>query len=491
MSPTLASRCWLLLHAKEQWLAAEQKEIDAMTAHDVWDEVPSSEPEQKGSPVITSRWVYRLKRKVDHTVEQFKARLTARGFLQVFGVDYDEVFAAVVLLKSFRLFIALSVLFGWRVTQLDIGNAFLNGNLDKPVYMKHPDGFPGTPGTVLRLKKSIYGLKNAPRIWWNRLFSVLSSLGFRKNRADPCVLQHATWAFIICHHTDDLALSTNDEVARKKVVDTLSAEFKVKDMGDLNRYVGIEREDISDDSVRGVRLHQRSYVESILDRFGMSSANPAPTPGIGGQHLTKQQSPQTDDEKAASAKLPYKQAIGSLWYAANGTRIDITAQTSATAAFSSCPGNEHWIAVKRILRYLVGSAGLGLCYTAAKDVFATIIAIIAYSDSSWADCKETRRSRSGYVVTVAGGPVMWSSKMQKALALSSCEAELYALCECIKEVLFLVNWLSDFGYAYETPVIYVELLLPWLPILSTTQEPNTSSFATSLFGTRSRMAKSR
>jgi hypothetical protein len=197
--------------AKEQWLAAEQKEIDAMAAHDVWDEVPSSEPEQKGSPVITSRWVYRLKRKVDHTVEQFKARLTARGFLQVFGVDYDEVFAAVVLLKSFRLFIALSVLFGWRVTQLDIGNAFLNGNLDKPVYMKHPDGFPGTPGTVLRLKKSIYGLKNAPRIWWNRLFSVLSSLGFRKNRADPCVLQHATWAFIICHHTVDLALSTNDE----------------------------------------------------------------------------------------------------------------------------------------------------------------------------------------------------------------------------------------------------------------------------------------
>jgi hypothetical protein len=110
-------------------------------------------------------------------------------------------------------------------------------------------------------------------------------------------------------------------------------------MGDLNRYVGIEREDISDDSVRGVRLHQRSYVESILDRFGMCSANPVPTPGVSGQHLTKQQSPQTDDEKAASAKLPYKQAIGSLWYAANGTRIDITAQTSATAAFSSCPGN--------------------------------------------------------------------------------------------------------------------------------------------------------
>ena len=333
---------------KQQWEEAEKREYAAMIAHDVWDEVPESEPRSVGSTVITSRWVYKIKRAVDHSVDLFKARITARGFLQVFGVDYDEVFAAVVMLKSFRLCVALSVLFGWRMTQVDISNAFLNGNLEKPVYMAHPEGFPGTPGTVLRLKKSIYGLKNAPRIWWERLASVLASLGFRQNGADPCVHYHDAWKVLVCVHTDDILLATSNEAARSKVVAALSSEFKVKDMGDLKRYVGIEVEQLD----RGVRLHQKSYVyvESILQRFGMTDAKPAPTPAAHGVHLTNQQCPTTAEGKAASALLPYKQAVGSLWYAANGTRLDITCPTSAAAAFSACPGQEHWIAIKRILR---------------------------------------------------------------------------------------------------------------------------------------------
>jgi transposase InsO family protein len=429
---------------RAEWLASEAKELDAIEAHDVADEV--DEKEAVGETVVTARWVYKTKRKIDHSVETRKARLVARGFQQQVG-DYGETFAAVVQLKSFRLLVALSVVLSWRITQLDISNAFLNAELDRPVFMAHPDGYPGTPGTVLKLKRPLYGLKNAPRAFWDRLFGVLANLGFKKSQADPCVLYHDTWACLICHHCDDLAVASGCEATRAKVVAALQAEFDVKDMGPLSRYVGIEVEIVGDN----VSLHQRAYLESVLERFGMSDCKWAPTPAASDVHLSKQQCPVTDEEKEDCSKLPYREAIGSVWYAANGTRPDLTAPTSAAAQFSANPGPSHWVAVKRILRYVAGSLRRGLTYTKAAAV-----KIVAYSDSSWADCPDTRRSRTSYVVTVAGGPVMWSSKLQKSIAMSSCEAEFYALCEAVKDIIWLRNILTELSIPFEQPVLYVD-----------------------------------
>ena len=166
---------------------------------------------------------------------------------------------------------------------------------------------------------------------------------------------------------------------------------------------------------------------------------------------TKEDCPETDEQKQEFATVPYKSAVGSLWYAANGTRPDITYAVNVVSQFSTNPGNVHWQAVKRILRFLNGNKNFGITYTKEDGV-----RIVAYSDSDWAGDVDGRRSRTGYVVYISGGAVAWMSKSQKVVALSSCEAELYALCECMKEILWLLSFLDEMSIKYCVPVIWVD-----------------------------------
>jgi hypothetical protein len=184
----------------------------------------------------------------------------------------------------------------------------------------------------------------------------------------------------------------------------------------------------------------------------MSDANPAPTPGPS-TPLLSSQSPSTDKEKDEVAQVPYKSAIGSLLYTAQGTRPDLAYAVNACSQHSKNPGGVHWRAVKRILRYLKQLPNLGISY---KRQHTKELAIEVYSDSDWASNPEDRRSRTGYVVLLANGPVAWQSKSQKTVALSSCEAELYALCEAAKEIMWLSQLLQELKVNFTVPTLHVD-----------------------------------
>lgn len=432
--------------AVSKWLEAEVAELQSIKDHGTWEEVPASQVSDAGRKPLTCRWVYKIKRNPDHTIERYKARLTVRGFAQIYGLDYVDVFAAVAQLKSFRILMALSAIHGLRVTSVDISNAFLNGELKEVIYMEHPEGYPGTPGTLLRLRKALYGLKQSPRVFGERLQAVLADAGFVPNKADGCVLYHPKWVCFICIFVDDLSIHTSNETARAAVLSTLTAVFRVRDLGPIKRYLGIEVE-VSEDFIF---LHQRSYVESMVNRYGMTDCKPTPTPATS-PAVNKQQCPTTDEEKLAVAELPYRALVGSLWYAANGTRPDVVYATNVVSQYGVNHGLPHWRAAKRVLRYLRGTVGRGIKYL--RD---SAVKVIAYADSDWAGDIDTRRSRTGFVVTIAGGAVVWQSKAQKSVALSSCEAELYALCECVKELLWLTQFLAAMGIKFDVPILWVD-----------------------------------
>lgn len=221
-------------------MEAEQREMDCIHKHETWEVVNNSEV-PRGRVPITSRWCYDVKRNGDNEVILHKARLTAHGYKQIEGVDYNESFTAVAQMKSFRVMLALSQLLGWKMTQIDISNALLHGKLEEEIYMHHPPGYPGPPGTCLRLKKGLYGLKQASRIYNEKLIKTLKRIGFKQLTSDTQVLVLNTKGakMFVGIHVDDITMTCNDEKLRQKVMKELQNVFLVKDLGEVSYYLGL------------------------------------------------------------------------------------------------------------------------------------------------------------------------------------------------------------------------------------------------------------
>ena len=435
----------------ENFISAETIELACLDKHGTYVQVPIP----TNRDVITCRWVYDVKRDGDNNITVFKARLTAHGFKQKEGLDYNETFSAVAQMKSFRIICALARLKGMKTTQVDISNAFLHGVLEEEIYMAYPPGYEGPAGTCLKLKKGLYGLKQSGRLFNNKLIDVLTSkqMGFKQLVSDSQVLylERGKSKFIITIHVDDLTLTTNDERLRKEVMGALVENFLVKDLGPLAYYLGIK---VTTDSKSTV-LSQQGYVEKVLAKFNMEKANDAPTPAVPGQMLSQDDAPKTKEDQKKMSDIPYRSLVGSLMYAYIGTRPDIGASLIKAASFNNNPGQTHWTAAKRILRYLKGTKNHGIRYD-GELTENDKVNIRVYCDSDWAQDRDDRKSVSGWVVKLANGPVSWSSKKQATRSLSTCEAEFIALTEAVKEVLWLTNFLSELNVDYNTPDIFTD-----------------------------------
>jgi hypothetical protein len=245
--------------------------------------------------------------------------------------------------------------------------------------------------------------------------------------------------------SDDLLISTKDEKARTSVMTAIAKRFKIKQLGVLKKYVGIE---VTYGQNGSISLSQGSYIKDILLRFNMSDAKPTPTPAVPKASLP---SNPADGQTKDSEAMPYRSAVGSLWYASRGTRPDIEFATNTAAQYSKNFGAVHWQAVKRIMRYLKG------CTDSVVTYFHTLkIDIVCFADSDWGADVNTRKSKTGYIIYVAGGPVIWQTKTQKTVALSSCEAEYMAMTEAIQEVLWLKSMLGELKVTPNTPEINVD-----------------------------------
>ena len=221
---------------KSKWIGAMNKEMKSLKENEVW-ELP------KGRKTVGSKWVYKLKTGADGSVERYKARLVAQGFTQKYGTDYDETFCPVVRMESLRALIALSVQFGLQLHQVDVTTAFLNGELEEEVYMQQPIGFvrEGEEHLVCKLKKSIYGLKQSPRCWNTALNKQLKEMGFVQSTSDPCLyIDTGGDVFFIGVYVDDIIVAGKNLERIRKVKETLSRNFDIKDMGKLHYFLGMQ-----------------------------------------------------------------------------------------------------------------------------------------------------------------------------------------------------------------------------------------------------------
>ncbi|KAK9073343.1 hypothetical protein SSX86_007667 [Deinandra increscens subsp. villosa] len=408
------------------WLDAMDEEMSALRANKTWVLVPRPYSEN----VVGAKWIFRIKYRPDGTIDRHKARLVAQGFTQIPGLDFSHTFSPVVKAATIRIVLSLAVVNNWPLHQLDVKNAFLNGNLSETIYMEQPPGFVDDrfPGHVCKLNKALYGLKQAPRAWFQRLSSFLLKNGFTCSKSDTSlfILKSDSCILYLLVYVDDLVLTGNNPSQLKSFISILHKEFATKDMGSLSYFLGLEVVR----SPAGLFLSQSKYAHDIVNKAQLLDSKPVYTPLAASQVLTSQGVPYSDPTE-------YRSLVGALQYLTI-TRPDLSFAVNQVSQFLHQPTVDHFQCVKRILRYVKGTLSFGLHFTKPKD-----INILGYSDADWARCIETRRSTYGYSIFLGGNLVSWSAKKQPTVARSSCESEYRAMANTAAEIIWVTHLLQE------------------------------------------------
>ncbi|GKB06944.1 retrovirus-related pol polyprotein from transposon TNT 1-94 [Tanacetum coccineum] len=405
----------------KKWRQAMEEEIKSIEKNDTWELTTLP----KGQKAIGVKWVYKAKKNAKGEVEKYKARLVAKGYKKKHGIDYEEVFAPVARLETIRMIIAIAAQYRWKIHQMDVKSAFLNGLLEEEVYVEQPEGYvaKGQEGKVLNLKKALYGLKQAPRAWNTRIDKYFQEHGFRK-----CLSEYALYVkfenksiLLACLYVDDLIFIGNSQSMIDDLKKSMTREFEMTDIGLMSYYLGIEVKQTDE----GIFICQERYAKEILKRFGMDKCNPVGTPI---EHKAKPS--KHDGGKAVDSTL-FKSLVGSLRYL-TCTRPDILFAVGLISRFMEEPTTKHSKIVKRILRYIKGTVDYGMFYSTSED-----FKLVGYSDSDWAKSKDDGRSTSGFLFFLGNNAFTWSSKKQPIVTLSSCEAEYVAATSCVCHAIWL------------------------------------------------------
>jgi hypothetical protein len=343
--------------------------------------------------------------------------------------------------------LALVAQFDLELVQLDVKTAFLHGDLEEDIYMTQPDGFKvaGKENLVCKLNRSLYGLKQSPRQWYKRFDQFMIRQKYTRSQFDHCVyfrkLQDGTFIYLLLY-VDDMLIACKSIVEIDRLKTQLKNEFEMKDLGEAKKILGME---ITRERARGiVCLTQKQYLKKVLKRFGMDhNTKPTTTPLAPHFKLSAAMSPSTDEERDHMAHVPYSNLVSSLMYAMVCTRPDISQAVSMVSRYMHAPGKGHWQAAKWILRYILGTVDVGLKFERVDNGLDQIL--IGYVDSDYAGDLDKRRSTTGYVFTLAGGPVSWRSTLQTTVALSTTEAEYMAVADAIKEAIWLHGLIEDLG----------------------------------------------
>lgn len=417
-----------------QWKESTQKELDSLFDLGTFERVPVDEAKGK---VVPLKWVYKVKTDSSGNVTKFKSRLVVMGNHQKFGRDFQETFAPVLNGASFRYVLDLAARTGMKLHSLDVSNAFVQSDVDKDVYVSQIPGYPMEPGFCYKLRKSLYGLKQAPLLWNKELDSYVKSLGFIKS-SDPCLYykREGDKLCIIAIYVDDIIVGAHENIEELKSL--LGKRFKIEDNGPLSEYLGMKIQFVE----KGIYVSQPGYIEKLQEKFGHKLSqcdspmrrcfNPDPSLST----------PFDDNEL-------YRSVVGSLLYASTMTRPDISFAVGRLCRFVDKPMNSHMSAALRVLSYLVSTKDFGIAFDGSDHT-----SLRAYADSDWAACRLTRRSTSGFLI-FNSGPIVWRSKLQTTVALSSSEAEIVSLSACAVEVCFVKKLYREIeGTGYDAVPIY-------------------------------------
>jgi transposase InsO family protein len=427
-----------------KWDEAIQKELASLKKSGTWELVKRP----PGANIVDSKWVLRIKKNAAGEIEKYKARLVARGFTQIYGIDYYETYAPVARLSSFRLLLAIAARNNWPVDTFDFDSAYLNSVLgeDEVIYLEQPPGYETNDPRywVWRLHKALYGLKQGARSWYEALRQALVELGFERTEADHGVFVKKLPGDVIIAavHVDDGMVTGSSRSLIDKFKVQMDKKYKLTDLGPANWLLGIKI--TRDLASKTISLSQHAYIEAIISRFNFDDLKPSSVPMDPAAPLSKSQEPTKLEDIAKMKNIPYREAVGSLMYAAMGTRPDIAFATSTVAQFCENPGWAHWEAVKRIYKYLLGTKKLELTYGGEQR------GLEGYVDADGAS-QEHRRAITGYVFMIDGGAVSWSSKKQELVTLSTTEAEYVAQTHAAKEAIWFRRLLTELFGSVDTP----------------------------------------
>ena len=436
----------------DNWRKAIQAELQSLVDLEVY-EVISRRDVPRGKKLMMSKIV--LKYKVFE--KRYKARLVVLGFMQP-SDDVGDTFAPVAKFTTFRILCAVACQFDFEISSSDVKTAFLNALLNNPIYIVPPKGLGIDPNVVWKLKKGLYGLKESPHLWNVTFHEWLVSIGLQQSPVDPC-LYFKPGIFVLIWVDDALKVGTPDMVAWFEA--EFDSEFKGSHTAETKMFVGIEI--IRDRAARTLELRQTDYIDKVLKRFGFADCNGEKLPMATGTVISKADCCQDDAEQIKKYKgmhFDVRAAVASALYAAVCTRPDISFAVKEHCKIMSDPGPKHVSSMKRILRYLKSTREKGLKFTAVQgEIIGTFLSDLiaeASADASYADDPDTRRSTQGFVAKLLGAAIAWFSQTQKCVTLSTTEAELYALSDAIKEVIYIRSTLAQFGFPQTQPTIIWE-----------------------------------
>ncbi|CAI7770566.1 unnamed protein product [Closterium sp. NIES-54] len=417
---------------KEKWREAMDKELKALQERNTWKAVPIGVAQNK--TILTGKWVFRVKTKADGTIDKFKARWVIRGFDQEHGRDFTETFAPVSRHTSLRILLAIAAMKKKKLRQIDIANAFLYAPVDAEIYVELPHGSHGEPNQVCQLQKSLYGIKQALRLWQQYLHARLTRIGFRQLPHDQGMYRLTKgddYILLIVYVDDLLYIGSTDNVTTWFEVE-LQKDLTLTVSSTVTQYLGLNIQE----EEGAIYLNAAKYADTIAKRFAFTPTNIS-TP----YHYT------AGNDKAESAPLKpagirnYQRKLGCLLFAALTCRPDLSYSASQLATYLKRPGDEHMKELDRTLHYLVSTPTIGLIYY--KNITATP-KLIGYVDADHAGDSDNRRSRTSYIYRLEPiGTISWQSSKQELIALSSAEAEYIALCSATKEGLYLRELLEE------------------------------------------------
>jgi hypothetical protein len=412
---------------RAKWLEAITTELQNLKKREVLIEVPRPE-----YPIHVVDCKYLFKKKEKHgIVYKYKARLVARGFSQIETVNYNEVFSSVARHNSERIFLKISIDRGHKRRSIDFEAAFLSSPLEtEEIYLATPEGWSVTPGNVLRLNRSLYGLKQSGRYFQIMLTEFLISIGFKQCNSEPCLFIRHEGTEMILTYVDDAIISCEIDERIKEIILEIKKAFEIGEEGDLDWYIGSAIEDRGDT----LFMNQKDYIIKMLKLYDYDMSKTVETP------LREKFAILKDPEDELFHDFKIREKVGSLMFTAVTVRPDIAFAVAYIARFTTHPSAEVCRAINHIFGYLAGTVELGISFVKEDNS-----EVIVYCDADYGSDINDYRSTSGVLVFIGSTPVCWYSSKQTTVAQSSTDAEILAMNFAAKEIVWIRGLLAEMG----------------------------------------------